>query len=463
MELDDFVKKNDIFDYTVRETIRDLTRIELISQVWKGITWKHTVLIVTPSSITSDQALLYITGSYSGKLEYLSNQSGELNAVRWIAETTGSPVAVLFDVPNQPYQGMVEDEIISYTVGKFVESGDPEWLLLFPMTKSAVRAMDAVSDYFSKKGISLKGYTVTGASKRGWTTWLTSAVDGRVKAIAPMVYNNLNVPEQVRNQVKLLGSFSPELKDYYQRGLFDLLLKGDKVALEAVRLIDPFTYLDRITMPKLIINGANDQFWAINADQFYYDRLLGEKRILYLPNSDHSLQDRDRLLSTLKTFHEMTSRGEKLPDPKAEATYDDDGALITAYPEEGAYVWTAESESMNFVKSRWQRIKWSKGFKLKGEGRNKAAFVEFELKGRPNFYLSSNMFVVQTRSRKPCGLTTNRLNKSLSTALDRHEHDGRMVAARRSRERARSDPDNSWAYFKAEQAFNLRLRRCSAL
>ena len=34
---------------------------------------------------------------------------------------------------------------------------------------------------------------MTGASKRGWTTWTIGAVDKRVKAMAPLVLDCLNM------------------------------------------------------------------------------------------------------------------------------------------------------------------------------------------------------------------------------------------------------------------------------
>lgn len=42
------------------------------------------------------------------------------------------------------------------------------------MVKSAVKAMDALSEWNLSLGREkLEKFTVTGASKRGWTTWIT--------------------------------------------------------------------------------------------------------------------------------------------------------------------------------------------------------------------------------------------------------------------------------------------------
>ena len=49
---------------------------------------------------------------------------------------------------------------------------------LFPMVKAAIRGLDTIEDYVSSQfNFNLSGFIVSGGSKRGWTTWLTCAVD----------------------------------------------------------------------------------------------------------------------------------------------------------------------------------------------------------------------------------------------------------------------------------------------
>jgi PhoPQ-activated pathogenicity-related protein len=112
---------------------------------------------------------------------------------------------MLSNVPYQPLQFAgdsepirAEDGLIAKSYREFLDGGDQNWPALLPMVKSAVRAMDTVQDLALKqRSLVVNEFVVSGASKRGWTTWLTAAVDSRVKAIAPMVINVLNMQEQM--------------------------------------------------------------------------------------------------------------------------------------------------------------------------------------------------------------------------------------------------------------------------
>ena len=131
-------------------------------------------------------------------------------------------------------------------------------------------------------------FIVSGASKRGWTTWLTAAADTkRVKGIIPMVYDNLNLPAQMKHQFASYGGYSEEIADYTSNGLMPVLEseKGRRLS----EIVDPYTYLGRITMPKLLINGSNDPYWTFDSLNIYWPKLTGQKNVLYMPNAGHGL------------------------------------------------------------------------------------------------------------------------------------------------------------------------------
>src|SRR5207248_8344071 len=153
---------------------------------------------------------------------------GGLTAVLGLefAKRTGTPVAVLYNIPNQPlYGGKKEDALIAETFVRFLEAGgkDEEWPLLFPMAKSVCKAMDALQE-FSKEHFKqeLKDFIISGASKRGWTTWLAGAADPRVRAIAPMVIDVLNMPAQMKHQLACYGKYSEMIHDYEERNLLPM-------------------------------------------------------------------------------------------------------------------------------------------------------------------------------------------------------------------------------------------------
>ena len=114
----------------------------------------------------------------------------------------GSLGVDLQQVPNQPtvfvadptQKQRYEDAVIAWTWKTFVENPeDPTILLRLPMTKAAVKAMDTAVDFAAKNNYgNIKKFVVAGASKRGWTTWTTAAVDKRVYAAVPIVMVSFN-------------------------------------------------------------------------------------------------------------------------------------------------------------------------------------------------------------------------------------------------------------------------------
>jgi len=69
--------------------------------------------------------------------------------------------------------------------------------------------MDALQAFAKQEWeIEVTHFVVSGASKRGWTTWLTAAADRAVKALAPCVIDTLNMSVQLPYQLKSWGKYS---------------------------------------------------------------------------------------------------------------------------------------------------------------------------------------------------------------------------------------------------------------
>jgi PhoPQ-activated pathogenicity-related protein len=53
--------------------------------------------------------------------------------------------------------------------------------------------MSLLDNYARDNGDTVDGFILTGGSKRGWTCWLTAAMDKRVTGVVPSTFDNLNV------------------------------------------------------------------------------------------------------------------------------------------------------------------------------------------------------------------------------------------------------------------------------
>jgi len=357
--------KDDSYAWTKRSegTVLTCKYAELIltSQTWRGIPWKHQLFILKPAQVdpTAKHAVMMIAGgNWSEKIADPATElklPGEAKILALLAESLKTPVAILLHVPQQPiFEGKREDQIIAYTFREFIKSGDPTWPLLAPMAKSAVKAMDATSEAMQKEwGLEIGTYTITGASKRGWTTWLTGAVDDRAVAIAPMVIDMLNMSEHMPLQKASFGGQSSEQIDDYQ-GLDKQINTPRGLALR--KIVDPWEYRERLTQPKLIMLGTNDRYWPLEACNLYWDDLEGDKYLIYVPNNGHGLEDRGRLVAGLNALNRSVMTGKPLP--KLKWSFNDVDAttklnVSSDTPVSKLQIWTATAPTMDFRDSQW--------------------------------------------------------------------------------------------------------------
>lgn len=363
-DLHEYVKRPEsVFEWRLvekKETPQGIVYdLQMTSQNWQNIVWKHQIQIYQPTGVEPNKTmLLWNTGGNASP----ANQAFALE----LAKRIKAPVAFLYNIPNQPLLGnKKEDALIAETFVRYLETKDENWPLLFPMVKSVVKAMDAIQE-FSKKEWNqpVEAFIVSGASKRGWTSWLTGATgDPRVKAIAPFVIDVLNMKKQGDHQLYSFGKYSDMIHDYTERGL--LPMPDTKEALRLWGMVDPWMYREKLELPKLIVNGNNDPYWTTDALNLYWDDLKGDKWVLYVPNAGHDLRQKDKpspldqvsqAANGLAAFvrHYTVNN----PMPRLTWKHDDaDGKLRiqveSSEPVKGARLWVAQAPTRDFREAKW--------------------------------------------------------------------------------------------------------------
>jgi len=165
------------------------------------------------------------------------------------------------------------------------------------MVKGAVKAMDTAQALVADNqfetlptGFAIDDFVVTGAANQGWITWLTAAIDDRVKAIIPALFDSLNQDEQTVRSYSEYGFFTEELQDYADLRLYDRTLTATGSKLGSI--VDPYRYFNNgnFEIPKLMILATGDEYFVPDASQLYFDDLPGTQNYLrFMPNTGHFL------------------------------------------------------------------------------------------------------------------------------------------------------------------------------
>ena len=367
--------------------------IDMTSQQWRNESevnrpvWKHWLTIIRPDDVKGDTGMLFITG---GSVDQKAPTTAPPQYVD-AAMTSHSVVAELRGIPNEPLvfsddkKVRTEDQIIAYTYVKFLKTGDVTWPLRLPMTKASVRALDTVTAFCATAAggnVKVAKFLVAGGSKRGWTTWTTGAVDNRVVAIVPMVIDVLNQVKSIEHHFQAYGFYSPAVKDYQDMGLMNVSGTPEYQAL--MKIDDPYSYRERFTMPKLIINSSGDQYFLPDSSQFYFDALPGEKYLRYVPNTNHSLNADAR--ESMVAFYDAVLRGQARPKFSWKFEKNGDIRVTTAVRPTEVKLWSATNpEKRDF---RLESIGPAyKSSEVSGNGKTYIGRVEKPAKGWTAYFV----------------------------------------------------------------------------
>jgi len=362
------------FSYEIVETVQGDAwteyQVYMISGTWLSTEevdepqWWHWLTMVVPNEIKESESLMLIGGGWRGDTIPIAATQDMINT----AVSTGSVVSHLSNVPFQPIDfkgdtvgGVFEDDLIAFAWLQFIKGGAAEdlqkWLPRFPMTRAVVRAMDVVQEICESKQKPVDGFFVAGASKRGWTTWNVAAVDDRVIGIAPVVIDLLNIIPSFQHHWQCYGEWAPAIDPYVNLGIMNWIETDEFLAL--LKLVEPYQFLERLRMPKLLINATCDEFFVTDSWKFYWKDLQGENHLQYIPNVGHGLHG-SYLPRSLVSFYQSTISEEAIPEFSWEVGRDTIFAGVDPGSNYQIRLWEAINESSRDFKlyvvgdSLWQ-------------------------------------------------------------------------------------------------------------
>ena len=271
--------------------------------------WWHHVVVIIPNTMDADyedKTFLYVTGGDNRHPESFPDASDEdCFVAASIAVNAKVPAAVLFQVPNQPITftndpwhrgGRSEDAAIALTWWTYIQDpSNPYVALELPMTKSITSAMTMLQSVVPKHtstGKAITGFACSGASKRGFVTYLATAVDKRIKVQIPLVLDALHLHQFLHRQWQFYGAWSFALTDYFHANITTLADTPNFAKL--LSFIDPYFYIPRfIGTPTMLVNAVGDEFQMPDDWRYWQSGnaqwLQGIRSSIMVKDAEHSL------------------------------------------------------------------------------------------------------------------------------------------------------------------------------
>lgn len=347
-----------------KETVQQIRvhQYQMISQSWSpnGMVhpdqWQHDIDIYIPAAPKLRAALIAVnngTNYANGAATKGGPSDFTADALATIARSTNTIVIAVNNIPNQALtygkdaEGLREDDNVARSWTLFMEKPEQRELLPLqvPMATAVSQAISVAKQELAPWNIDK--FIITGASKRGWASWLTALSNNDVVAIVPFVTDLLGTQQALEHIYLSYGKNWPvAFYPYYQQGI-DKEVKTVAFG-KLMRIIDPLQYNlqennARLKMPKYIINASGDDFYVPDNARFYYDELPGEKSLRVVPNTGH-FGIKGYMEQSLITFLHRFHANKTMPEVSASAK---DNTLTVNFSEKPQKItrWTAINAS----------------------------------------------------------------------------------------------------------------------
>ena len=121
--------------------------------------------------------------------------------------------------------------------------------------------------------------------------------------------------------------------------------------------VDPYSYRERYTMPKLLLLGTNDPYWVVDSLRHYWNELPEPKLVFQTPNVGHDLGGGREAIQTLAAFFQMIADGQELPKMTWSFGESSNGqpelSVKVNQPAKHIRLWTADSDIRDMRHAKW--------------------------------------------------------------------------------------------------------------
>lgn len=186
------------------------------------VIWWHYIVLITPLDhplASTEEAFFWTAcadpGTNSDPSSLPDATDLDVLIAAEVVTLTHIPTFVIFTNPNQPivwtddpqHRHRTSDALLAMSFYESIRMGYPP--IFFPMVRANIRALDAVQQWTRQRfEWNLQSFVAGGGSKWGWLTWLFAAVDDRVVAFVPVVFDLLRWKVNVHHQWKSYGGWT---------------------------------------------------------------------------------------------------------------------------------------------------------------------------------------------------------------------------------------------------------------
>lgn len=323
--------------------------IDLTSQIWQDNKFNHNVELYYPNgALVTNTALMVVTRG--------ETNSDWKQSMAYLAQMMLCPVVVVYVHPID-ISG-VYDNIFETIITDKEKAKCP---IIYADAKTIVKAMDAIGEITHETyNNTIDDFVIAGCEGAALPVWYAASLgDNRVRAIIPMGLCMVNMTKQIPNAKNNLESINSKLNVFIKYG-------------EQLTDFDPYTYIDKVTCPKLIMLGSNGDMLGADSPKFYFKDLKGTQNYLFYDlNEDDDIwftqnstkyakvNSYANIITTMRAFFYKVTKDQDFESCSFDWTNSGDTYTLNINCPVNkvvyAYYYEADSPTSDFTSTRWNK------------------------------------------------------------------------------------------------------------